>query len=664
MDAVLLSGPSCDRPTASKLHKAELEGLARQGRCAWIRLASSFAETRFRLTPVEHTFPESGSNEAIGRELRQWHSLQRICFNRVYLVAQEHVKESIYDITDYIERCLSGDYSVADRLRGRTIFGLHQIETDAHDLLSSVSGSRLIEHDLKPYIHEFEDFIGHTILGFCCQLPLFLSPLETPVSTVPWSPDLNPYFKSVWGERLTECLPLVFYGVYDSAEVRSTFWNSLTLQFSKSCIGGFRKFCHRLGVRFVIEIPAGERSLGYEIGTILECSDGAIVVGPNSRSKSNGDQNSLQKPKTASQETLRFSNSNLPPINTSRRFLIAKWVASRKNARSAQVFGIWRYKPPTSMQYAFDRIVGFNSWMAEANQCAHDSDSMRRNKHSSQGFASRHSPLNHDMNHDPESPCLLGEPQRSVLIISPLHSLWTKTDERTWREITGSWAWLGKAVWNLGYDFDIASENDCVNAKFDRKNRTLNVNTGSYSVILVPSCISLQENTVNLFTEVIAGRGKLIVDEPVPFLLNGKLRLDTQPLELFLYHQRTTLLKGTVAEKTETLKQLLRKWIKPILQVYAKPDNILTDAIQSQHLRAGQYDQFYFFNASESSIETLIEIRGESMGVEEWGITDGKSTVVNYWHANGNTYLTRDFGCGQSWLVTTRRKEKGPLSLA
>ena len=655
-DVVLLSWSGSERATEIKRHKSKLEELAHRGGCAWIRLTSSFLETRFRLIPVEHTFPESGSNETILRELQQWYSLQINSLDRVYLVAQEHVNESCYDITEYIERCITGEVSIADRLRGRTIFRLHQIETDAHDLLSNHGTNGIVEHVLGSYIQEFGDSIGNTVLGFCCRLPLFLSPLRIPASTIPWSPDLNSYFQSVWGERFTEYLPLVFYGVYDATAVRSAFWNGLTQQFSKVCVSGFRHFCHRFGLQYAIEISANEQSLEFDIATILEYSDGVIFSGAEEHSNSADSQDAKDKPRAASHERLQVPASLPFPVNTPKRFLIAKWIASRASTENSRNISICRSNPPTTTQYAYDRILGFNSWMANESEKTDEEDSNCKEKLASRDFNSQSLGLKRAKNLVPRFACSIGEPERSVLIISPLQSLWSRTDERGWREITDSWAWLCQTVWNFGYDFDIATESDCVNARFDKKNRSIRVNDSSYRVVLIPSCASLQECTASLLTEVVAGRGKLIVDDPVPYLFNSKLGLDTHPLELLLYHQRASLLRGTAAEKTDTLKKLLRKWVKPALRVYAKPDNILIEAIRFQHRRTEALELFYLFNATQSSINALIEVRGESVAVEEWETTCEERSNLDFWHANGNTYLNRSFGCWQSRLVTARRK--------
>ena len=606
-DAILLPWSFSELSAGTKQHESKLEELSARGKRAWISLNSSFSDTRFRLTPVEYTFAGSASNERIARELTKWYSPEDGCSDRVYLVAQEHVKDACYDITDYVRRCITGDLSIADRLRGRTIFRLHQIETGAYDLLSERGTDGLGARVLQSYMQEYGDLIGNTVVGFCCRLPSFLSPLRSPASTIPWSPELKSHFQSIWGAEFSDFLPLVFYGAYNAAAVRSAFWDGLTQQYSKVFVNGFQHLCHRFGLQLAIEISASGQSLEFDIATILKYSDGAVFIGVGEKPSTSECQDTKEPPIKADYERRRLPTSSPFPYDTPRRFLIAKWITSRASTASSGNISICRYIPPTPKQCAFDLVLGFNSWLA------HESEFKGHEKLVSQDFPLQTNPLNRARPTVTRFPCSMGEPQRSVLIVSPLQSLWSRTDERGWREITDSWAWLCQTVWNSGYDFDITTESDCVNAMFDKKSQSIRLNAGSYRVVLISSCTSLQESTVSFLTKVVSGRGKLIVDDPVPYLFNSKIGIDTHPLEVLLYHQRATLLRGATAEKTETLTQLLRKWIKPVLRVYAKPGNALTGAILFQHRRTEDFDLFYLFNATQSSIETLIEIRENQM---------------------------------------------------
>ena len=60
-------------------------------------------------------------------------------------------------------------------------------------------------------------------------------------------------------------------------------------------------------------------------------------------------------------------------------------------------------------------------------------------------------------------------------------------------------------------------------------------------------------------------------------------------------------------------------------------------------------------------METLIEIRGEVLRVEEWGPTSGEQAILDHWHANGNTYLTQSFDRWQGRLIVAQTKVKKPL---
>ena len=216
------------------------------------------------------------------------------------------------------------------------------------------------------------------------------------------------------------------------------------------------------------------------------------------------------------------------------------------------------------------------------------------------------------------------------------------------------WSWLCQTVWELGYDFDVASETALTRAEADKSARALRLNGGYYSSVVLPPCLALQEKTVEVLTQFIKARGGLIAIDPVPYLLNGRIGLDPYPLERLLYRWRTSILRGTTNEKITALERLLRKQIKRPIQIYAKPDNVLTRAIVAQHHESVDLDLFYLFNRGEQPIETLIEIQWEST-VEEWDPTNGEQRAQRYWHADGKTYTQLSFDRGQGRFIVTRR---------
>ena len=589
---VLLPFPRPATQTETDAHRAKLQQLSREGVAAWILLDTVTNQTRFWLNFAEHTFHQTASREAIQNHLRQWvHTSQ--AFGHVYLLAQTNADAPCYDITDYIQRCVNGDRSIADRLKGRTIFRLHQTEMQGYDLLSPHGVHALAHQTLKRYIHEFADLMERPVVGFCCKFPTFLSPLKAPSLSIPWSDA----FEGTLEAELLSHLPLIHYETYDSATIRSLFWERLTQQFAKVCIGGLRKFCRQWNLQLAVNFPSTAKALEVDIGAILNAADRPIL------------------------------NANKP--DNPKPFLVAKQVVS--GGGSGQVSICRSESHPNRL--AADSVLGFNSWM-------HDVTHQARRDVFGAHYASRF--------------LSIGAPKRPVLILSPIHSLWTKPDSKTWNWSTKEWSWLCQTVWQLGYDFDITSETALATAEVDKRAHALRLNEGDYSLILLPPCLSLQEGTVEMLTQFVKARGKLIAIDPVPYLLNGRIGLDPYPLERLLYQWRTSILRGTTSEKVVALERLLRKRTKLPIQIYAKPDNVLTRAIAVQHRESEELDLFYLFNRGERPIETLIEIRWEAT-VEEWDTTNGQQLVRDHWHADGKAYTTLSFDCLQGRLIVARK---------
>lgn len=591
-------------------HRAKLQQLKRENIAAWILLDTVTAQTRCWLNFVEHTFHQAEGREAIQNRLREWGGTPQIS-ERIYLQAQENTDTPCYDITDYIKRCVDGDLSVADRLKGRTIFRLHPIEAQGYDLLSQQGVDALAQQILERYIHEFGDWIESTVVGFCCELPMFLSPLKVPANSIPWSDT----FAETLDPELLAHLPLIYYETYDSAAIRSRFWEQLNQQFATVCVKGLRDLSHQWNIQFAVNFPSTAKALEVNIGAILQTADRPIL-----------NANKLDKPKP---------------------FLIAKQVASRKLSErsrfecSEDSGQISLYRSDSSdahvNRFVTDSTLGFNSWIWDGDQNISKAASGINNEaHYYSQFLS------------------IGTPKRSVLVLSPIHSLWAEPDPKGWNWLVKEWGWLCQTIWQLGYDFDIVSETTLATAKIDKSARALCLDGGYYSSVLLPSCLALQEETVDVLTQLVKARGGLIAIDPVPYLLNGRIGLDPYPLERLLYRWRTAILRGTTNEKVAALERLLRKRIKPPIQIYAKPDNTPTRAIVVQHRESANRDLFYLFNRSKQPIETLVEIRGE-LTLEEWNPTNGEQRPQSHWAADGNTYTQLSFDCGQGRFIAARR---------
>ena len=588
---------SWQRTQDAAAHQTEL----RRNKHAWIALPSALLQTRYQLNAVDLSFGAAETATTIQFLFRDSDLSGGPEFNQYYLIAEPHADEPCYNISDYVRRCVAGDLTIAERLRGRTVINLYQTEGVADDLLSGHGVSQFIERVLSGYLKTYGK---QHLVGFTCEPPKFLSlgsVLGAGTSSVPWSPVLL----EAAATPLATYLPLVFYETYNSAAVRNTFWKALTTRFATCFLRGLRDFCHQEGLRFALNLSASAKTLEFELGSMLAEVDCPIL--------------------------------NTTAIDTPKRFVVAKWVCS-----DTQYAGIARKKSnKTDARVPISRLLedasfGFNLWM-NRNSAA---DSVP------QGLA-------------------IGYPNRSFLMIAPTQSLWTKPDEKLWSGVTKAWGWLCQSVWELGYDFKIVSEQEFASSeiieaprsgKRVRRNLSLrlkNSRSGAkeiYKVVLLPSCISLQEETVKCLRAFTKAKGRLIADEPTPYLLNGRIGLEPYPLEQLIYGRRTTILRGPPDEKLVKLEKRLRKWVPRIVSVYVKPDNNPTDNIHVLHRKAEASELFYLFNTGRESIDTLIELHQEVRHIVEWDLFKEMREHVDFWSADGKSYLNCTFAPRQARL--------------
>ncbi|MCE2416548.1 hypothetical protein J4G07_21435 [Candidatus Poribacteria bacterium] len=589
------------------VHRSELTHLLRRGERAWVSLPSALLKTRYQLNAVEQSFGAAETTTAIQAKLRQSHPQNGTEYNQHYLIAQPQADAPCYNINEYVQRCIAGDLAIAERLRGRTVIHLYQTEAAAEDLLNSTGVSRFVKRVLVDYLKTYGK---KHLIGFTCEVPKFLSlasVLGTGTTSVPWSSTLL----ETTEETLTTYLPLVFYETYNSAAVRNTFWGELTTRFATYFLRGVRDFCHQEKLQFALSLPASAKALEFELGAMLAEVDCPIL--------------------------------NATEIDTPKRFVIAKWVCS-----DTQYAGISRKaSQKTDKRTVLEEAsLGFNLWI-----------------NSDQATVPKSSTLTQKLSR--------GYPKRPLLMVAPTQSLWTKPDEKQWNGLTKAWGWLCQSVWELGYDFRIVSEQELRTAeivgaglpnplrstgKRDNRSGVLSFPNDRadikdiYNVILLPSCISLQEKTVKRLRAFTKAKGRLIADEPIPYLLNGRIGLEPYPLEQLIYGRRTTILRGPQNEKIERLEKSLRKWVNCPVSVYRKPDNEETNLVQVHHRATEAFEIFYLFNRGTEPIDALIEIDREVSGVTEWDVFKGTEETVDFWHANGRTYLNRPFTVEQGRL--------------
>lgn len=575
-------------------HHAELAKLTRSSRYAWIQLESTLIRTRYHLNVVEFNFKESVAVNAIQYQLQKVLSVttgDEDYFNEFYLVAESHTDSLFYNISDYVQHCVAGDVSVAERLRGRTVLYIHSTEYKADDLLTEAGTENYIRRILMDYI---ETYGTEAVTGFAVELPKFLSILSSDGSSIPWS---NSILKKIDTEDITDerrntenlrgsLLPSLFYETYNTGVIRGIYWQELTSQFAAYFLEGVRLFCNQYGLRFAVSIPESARSLQFDLGTLLQKIDCPILI--------SGDSDSP------------------------RRFVVGKSVCSNeKNV------GISRLHPPTFLQSSSDATYGLNQWITHQK-----------------------APIQSNASHPTqylEELLQFGSPMRSILMLSPIQSLWMKPDEKQWNVITKAWGWLCEVLWNMGHDYDIVSEQQLMDCSAGGKKPEILLNDNRYSLVFIPNCISLHATTVERLTAFSITKGRIIINAPAPYLLNGRIGLAPYQLEHLIFRRNTYILDGPNKEREEFLKKNLRKWVISDISVYHKQSDELATVIKIHRRYEENRKIFYLFNSGITPVQTLVEILGEYTKIEEANLRTGENHSVDSWHANGRTYIDCQF---------------------
>ncbi len=597
----ILRFPDIENPV---VHQREIQKLTRLGKKVWIQLDSRVIQPRFHLHLLVLNFNQTQETTSIQAQL---HGIvnggeRNKTANHLdyfYLVAQPHTEEVFYEISEYIDRCVDGDLSIAERLRNRTVLYLCQTEGSSYDILSEVGTSEFIDQYLVSYIRRFG---VDSILGFTLEIPRFLSILANQQGATPFTHAILQRLDCENGQQQQEStanieahfLPFLFYETYDSPIVRSSYWQLLTSHFAQTFLKRIREFCHQQGIRFAVTIPESEKSLQYDLGTIMLHVDCSILT------SADGD--------------------------TSRRFVVSKYISSNQMQP-----GINRKREVHYSEYLKDASLGFNHWVTADNVFMHS----KSNVYEVLGRLLQ-----------------VGSPERNILMLAPTQSLWMKPDEQQWNSIIKAWGWLCQTIRNLGYDFDIVSESEFINMRVESKNGKIYYEGNSYRLVLLPCRISLHETTVRRLTEFTKSKGRIIANAPVPYLLNGRIGLEPYLLERLLYRRQTTILDGPENEREIDLKKYLNSFVSQRITVYSKETDQRAERVRI-HTRIDENRKLYFMvNVDQKPIKTLIEIVGAVKNVIELNLRSGKEIDVDFWHANGNTYFKGTFKAETGRLFT------------
>ena len=160
--------------------------------------------------------------------------------------------------------------------------------------------------------------------------------------------------------------------------------------------------------------------------------------------------------------------------------------------------------------------------------------------------------------------------------------------------------------------------------------------------------VTLRRGTIRLLTEFAKRGGKIIVVEPVPYLVEGE---KTSDIETLLGMKNVII----VRQGKESLRRTLDKILSPSVQILdGKSNDIETIYYQE---RMSQNGPLYFFANTDSKKGYQATIRVSQKGcAQKWDLSTGRKVTLPAILKNGCTELSLFFPPAASHLILLTKK--------
>jgi len=523
---------------------------------------------------------------------------------KCFLKAQKDTPESYYDITEHLFDCLDGNLKVSKALKGREIF-LIQLSPNynqPYEILSNQGTEKLIDDFYQPYFQLFSDYFVNTITGISIEPPELLDYTQYN-NRIPWNAELPEFFSQIKGYNLLEYIPLLFYETYDSATVRHDFWQVLTHLCSLRYVAILQKWSNEHGINLAVSQPLNSHSFNKNAVILSENADLLCV---HDRSQ-------------ISTESIVRSNSAI--YNSSEKkyskadIILRQTMTSPVNSDSCPIV-------PLPINFANSQSISRINFLIGSSRI-----------------------------------------DSKILVIYPMSSFWVKSPREDSEWLLQNLMGIDEIMKQWRYDYDYGDE-DLIEkfGKVHKKSKSFILNQKSYSVVIIPPCITLQESTVKLLKNFISIKGKLIALKPLPYLLKGKVGTDPYPLESLLYHRRTKIFPADLEQHKKKLKKILDKKIESDLKIFLKPRNSPTYLILQHKRKCGRLCLYFLQNSDIEKRDLLLEFNSE-LNLEEWNLETGNCKQINQWHANNKTYSEVSFNPKQLRIIVANdyRRKSGEV---
>ena len=480
------------------------------------------------------------------------------------------------------------------------------------DLLNPDVVEKFLEVAYAPYVSRFRDEVGKCIPGVFTDEPNVTSSRPRilglqhmipprgprfPTTALPWTDSFVERFKNMNGYNIIDKLPELFFDIGDYMKTRYDFWRAVTLLFLEAFSKQIYNWCDKHGLKFTGHYLAEDSLLSQLtcIGAAMPHYEYQHVPGIDhlgmhiwgsllTAKQVSSVANQLGKERVLC-ETYGCTG-NYPS------FADRKWIGDWLYAMGVNLLN--HHLVPYSMRGRRKRDYGLNFHWSQPW--------WKYNKIIEDYFARLSYALSK------------GGRLVNLLVIHPIGSAWatfSPLNPSKVRELDGYLSSLLRTLLSIHVDFDLGDE--ILMAKYGGvKDGKLRIGSMSYDAVILPPCITLDENTVSMLKEFISSGGKLIAISPTPFLVNGR-RSEAINEVLSGAHILSRINK-------ESLSEALKDLPKPVAIEGDEDGSVL------YHLRRDENNVLTLFLANsdrERTYDLRISLKG-LFNVEMWDALSGE----------------------------------------
>lgn len=498
--------------------------------------------------------------------------------------------------------------------------------TNYVDLMNPEVVKAFLNSTHEEYYKWFSKYFGSTVPGVFTDEPCFLMWNTTPHPSVPWTPEFPRKFKERYGYDVLDNVQSLFYNVGRFEQVRYDFWRLASEMFLEAFGKQIFDWCEKHHLVFTGHYMA-EDNLPYQ----MEWQGGAMPYyeymhypGIDHLSRNIYDALTVKQVSSVADqlgkervlsETYGCSGWNLT-------FEGQKWISEWQIA-----LGINLINPHLSL------------YSSRGERKRDYPPSL----HYQQPWWNQYRIIN---DHLSRLCAVLSQGERvcDILLIHPMESAWvtfTPQDESEAKRLSDSLVQLVERLLSWQRDFHLGNE-----SIMERHGRVADgklwIGRAGYSVVLIPSSVTMRQSTVNLLREFIEAGGKVLFVGQMPTLVEGR---------------KSQELAGITGEVVQVGK--LRAALDAVLpaNVVVRGEN--SESIYYHRRKIGQSDVLLLVNISqEKDVTGELLVRAEMGKWEEWNPTNGKITPIASSYENGVHRLALSFAPTESHLLVLTRYAK------